>query len=139
MTGTTATRALIEEFFAQLAAGDKLGIASCFSDAGEFKPPLSMPFDSVRGRSEIAQFLTAAGLSDVFLAGSLNLDVHTIIANGEHGVALATMTAQTQDGRDYTNDYCWHFRCSADGIERVVEYVDTLHASRVLSLGGGSQ
>ena len=139
MTSTTATRALIEKFFAQLATGDKLGIASCFSDAGVFKPPLSMPFDIVRGKSEIAHFLTAGGLGDVFLAGSVNLDVNTIIAKGEHGVALATLTAETQDGRDYTNDYCWHFRCSTDGIEQVVEYVDTLHASRVLSLGGGSK
>ena len=37
----------------------------------------------------------------------------------------------TKDGNQYDNEYCWVYTCQDGQIAKMVEYVDTLHASRV--------
>lgn len=136
MTSTTdVTRMLVERFFERLGAGERTGIANCFTEKGSFHPPRSMPFDVVRGAEQVAEFFTAGGLDHVLEPGSVSMDVVRIVADGEDAIAMIALRGTTRAGRDYANDYCWWFRCSSNAIEQVVEYTDTLHAAQQLGLG----
>lgn len=137
MTGTAATRALVERFFERLTLGDALGVAGCFDDGSAFRPPASMNSGEVRGAQAIAEFLTSGTLGTVLRPETMAIAVTDVVADGDIGVAVFSLDATTVDDRPYHNEYCWYFRCSATSIEYAAEFVDTLHAARELRLGEG--
>jgi ketosteroid isomerase-like protein len=43
-----------------------------------------------------------------------------------------SLSAKTLDGESYENEYCWVYTCREGRIARIVEYVDTWKAARIL-------
>jgi ketosteroid isomerase-like protein len=60
------------------------------------------------------------------LAGSFSVEVHRILADGDHVVVEHTGHNETPDGRRYDNNYCWVCRFDGGLIREIREYMDTL-------------
>jgi ketosteroid isomerase-like protein len=60
------------------------------------------------------------------LAGSFSVEVHRILADGDHVVVEHTGRNETPDGRRYDNNYCWVCRFDGGLIREIREYMDTL-------------
>ena len=92
----------------------------------------TMPLSGTKqGRGAIMEFLTSA--TSLYQPGTQSLTFGEITAEADRavlewrvrGIASAT-------GRDYDNAYCGVFRVRDGRITEVREYLDSLHAARVL-------
>ena len=54
-----------------------------------------------------------------------SVDVHRILADGDHVVVEHTGRNETPDGRQYDNNYCWVMRFDDGLIREIREYMDT--------------
>jgi ketosteroid isomerase-like protein len=59
------------------------------------------------------------------LDDSFSVQVHEIIADGDHVVVEHTGRNATPDGRRYDNNYCWVFTFGGGLIREAREYMDT--------------
>ena len=62
---------------------------------------------------------------DETLSESFGVEVHRIIAAGDHVAVEHTGRNVTPDGRTYDNIYCWVFSFRAGRVVEVREYLDT--------------
>lgn len=129
---TEATRSLIQTYYDTLPTGDRVKLASLFTEDVEWIPPESVPFEPVRGAEEVARQLGGALVKAAFDTKTLRVKIHKIVADGDTAVVLQTLSARTHDGEPYENEYCWVYECRAGRICRIVEYVDSWKAARIL-------
>ncbi|OQS13452.1 hypothetical protein B0T36_19860 [Nocardia donostiensis] len=62
---------------------------------------------------------------DESLSDSYSVQVHKILADGDHVVVEHTGSNATPDGRQYNNNYCWIFAFKDGLITEIREYMDT--------------
>ena len=107
----------MQKGFAAYASGDMATLSDLFDEGVTWhQPPGAYEIaGSYRGRDDaFGMFGRAIELSD----GSFAIDVHDVLANDEHGVALVRLTG-TRGGRqlDANSTFVYHF----DGDGRVTE------------------
>lgn len=119
-------RALIEEYFRLVGAGDVDGVVACFAEDGSFWPPLAgEPF---RGHVAIRTFFE--GLIPLF---SSRHEVTTrVIVDGDRGLSELVFEAELVDGRRVRFENCntYAFRGGRFGDVRV--YADAAAMRRQL-------
>ena len=76
-----------------------------------------------KGKDRVLQDLVGPLFSS--LKNGIHTSVENVIAEGEYVVLQATGRAETLDGREYNNRYCFVFRINREKIQEVVEYCDT--------------
>jgi ketosteroid isomerase-like protein len=59
------------------------------------------------------------------LKPGFSVQVHRIMADGDHVVVEHTGRNETPDGRSYHNNYCWVCRFQDGQIREIREYMDT--------------
>ena len=64
------------------------------------------------------------GVADT-LTDSFSVQVHSILADGDHVVVEHSGRNATPDGRQYNNNYCWVLRLRDGPIQELREYMDT--------------
>jgi uncharacterized protein len=89
---------LLRDLFESFAAGDVAAMEAAFDDDLTWHAPGTNRFSGeFRGRAAAMQRLAQmreAGISTRF-------DVHDVVANGEHAIALAHLHLEVADGRRY--------------------------------------
>lgn len=75
------------------------------------------------GKQEVVGELFAAAADA--LTDSFSVQLHNIVADGDHVVVEHTGRNSTPDGRQYENNYCWVLTFRHDLIREVREYMDT--------------
>ena len=63
-----------------------------------------------------------------YVVGTMAWEHHQILHDGEYVVALSSLRATTQAGRDYENQYALIYRFRQDVIAESWEHTDTAYA-----------
>jgi ketosteroid isomerase-like protein len=129
---TDGTRKLIHRYLEARAANDYDGVYELLADDVEWFPPQTAPVGPFRGREEVAKALVGGAAGTALDVSTMKRDIHKVLADGDSAVVQLTLTAQSLKGKSYENEYCWIYSCRDDRIQRLDEYVDTLHAGRIL-------
>lgn len=126
---TTQNRALIAAYFAVVAGRDtSTPLADFFAKDVIWHVPRSNPdiVPNPRVGHAAVMDLLGAGIG-IYQDGSLNIQRQCLLADGDCVMAQFTLDAKLADGRDYSNEYIMLFRIDNGRINRVWEYLDTLH------------
>ncbi len=59
------------------------------------------------------------------LKQGIRMEIHRLIAEQDHVVALTSGVAETLEGRPYNNSYCWIIKLRDGKFVEVTEYMDT--------------
>lgn len=59
------------------------------------------------------------------LKQGIRTEIHRLIAEQDHVVALTSGVAETLEGRPYNNSYCWIIKLRDGKFVEVTEYMDT--------------
>jgi uncharacterized protein len=130
---TEATRALVQRYYEVLPKGKAGLIAELLSDDCEWLPPPTAPLEVVRGREAVAKTFAGELVRAMFdLSQPFNLEIRSMVVDGDTAVVQQRLTATVKNGSPYDNQYCWVYTCADGKITRMEEYADTLLASRVM-------
>jgi ketosteroid isomerase-like protein len=128
---TEDTRRLIQDYYATLPTGDRDKLASLLAEDVEWFPPESAPLTVIRGRDAVTAELGGETPRRMFKMRTFKLDVHKMLADGDTAVVQQSISAETRDGKQYDNEYCWVYTCRDGQIARIVEYADTHKAAQI--------
>jgi uncharacterized protein len=119
----TSNRRLMEKILAAMSDGNLEPLFDAMADDVEWS---WMGVDAwsrtFRGKGEVLGELFA-GVTESL--GESSVDVHRILADGEHVVVEHTGKSMTRDGRPYHNRYCWVCRFRGGKLVELREYMDT--------------
>jgi ketosteroid isomerase-like protein len=132
---TAETRTLIETYYATLPTGDREKLLSLLSDDVEMVPPESTGLETLKGPEAVAAAMGGDLPRKMFKMRTFKLTVRHTTVDGDTAVVQQAISAETRDGNQYDNEYCWVYTCRDGRIARMVEYADTLKASRILPIG----
>lgn len=118
-----SNRRRMQEILAAMSAGDLGPLFDAMADDIEWS---WMGVDAwsrtFRGKGEVLGELFA-GVAESL--GESSVDVHRILADGDHVVVEHTGKSMTRDGRPYRNRYCWVCRLRGGTLVELREYMDT--------------
>jgi ketosteroid isomerase-like protein len=126
------TRALIEDFYATLARGDRAHLMELLAPEIEWQMPASVPDGSLRGRERVAQELGSDVVRRLFKKGTFRLTIHALHADGNIAIAQTGVRAETHEGKIYEMEYAWVYTCREGRIAHIREYLDTKLSSQIL-------
>ena len=132
---TEQTRQLIEDYYAASAAGDRDRLQGLLAEDVEWIPTKTVPAKPQTGRRIVSSIASGKGREMMFDMSTFTLTRHRTLVDGDTAVVQQAISAKTTDGKQYDNEYCWVYTCKDGQIAKMVEYVDTLHASRVFGWG----
>ncbi len=129
MTAHADSKEILTRYVAALQAGDERAVRDSFAEdavwtlhAGEL--PISGTW---AGRDAILDEFLAGALA-YYEPDSIELEVTSMIAEGDRVVMQWTTHARTRAGRSYENGCIGVFTIEAGKIRAVREYMDTLYA-----------
>jgi ketosteroid isomerase-like protein len=128
---TEDTRKLIENYYATLPTGDREKLGALFSEDVEWYPPETAQLGPFKGRASVAAELAGDTPKKLFSMRTFKLTVHKTVVDGDTAVVQQAISAQTRDGKQYDNEYCWVYTCRDGQIARIVEYADTRKAAGI--------
>ncbi len=126
------TRALIDDFYTTLGRGDREHLLTLLDENVTWQMPSSVPDHLVEGRAAVAAELGSATVRRLFQRGTFGLEVIGVLVDGGYAAVQTATHATTHEGRRYEMQYCWVYTCADNRIQYIREYLDTLHAARVL-------
>ena len=127
---TEETRALISDFYATLARGDRAHLEALLASDVEWQMPASIPDGLWQGRQKVADEL--ATVRRLFRRGTFRLTIHNVWVDGGVAIAQTSTHATTQAGKDYDMQYVWVYTCENGQIRHIREYLDTWLAAKSL-------
>jgi len=115
---------ILETFY---DAGNRGDMETCFGLIADDVVWTNVGTTKFSGRYEGKQLVMEKLLGPLFgrLKRGITMNVHRLVAEGDHVVAQSSGTAETLDGRPYNNRYCWIVRVRDGLIAEVTEYSDT--------------
>lgn len=129
---TEETRELIEAFYAAMPGGRK-AIRPFLADDCVWEPPASAPFERLDKGDDIARALGAEVVKTMFdITKPFGIERQAMIVEGNTAVVRQHLEATAVNGNAYANDYCWVYECADGKITKMIEYADTLVASRTM-------
>ena len=130
---TEETRAVVERYYDALGAGNREALLELLAVDCEWVPPSTAPFAPMTGGEAIAEALGRKVVRTMFdVKQPFALDIHQTVVEGSTAVVRQRIRATAFNGNAYDNEYCWVYECAEGRISRMVEYADTLLASRVM-------
>ena len=122
--GIAENKALVEEAWGMVSAGDGEGFLSKLSDDATWTFFGSHKFaGTFRGKAEIVAKLFEP-LGDV-LEDGIKVTINSLTAEGDRVVMESKGQARTKSGVDYNNDYCIVITIKDGLIVAVREYLDS--------------
>jgi len=128
---TEATRELIERYYEAAAAGDRDALATMLTEDVEWRAAETVPAKPLQGRRVVSSVVSGRGREQMFDMETFKLTVHRKLVDGDTAVVRQAISARTQAGKQYDNEYCWIYTCRDGQIARIEEYVDTWKAAKV--------
>jgi uncharacterized protein len=134
-TATDEARSVLQAYLRALTTGDVVAIAGFFAPDATWSLHGDLPLSGVkRGRPAIMDFLVGAG--SLYQPGTQHFTFGDITAEGDRAVLEWQVTgAAAATGLPYDNAYCGVFVIRHGLIAEVREYLDSLHAAKVLFAG----
>lgn len=120
---------LVSTFFEKFSAGDIDGAFAGVGDNVRWWVPGDLPFSGTKTKAE---YLQVVGAIKQGFPDGLQLNVISMIAEGNKVAAEVESSGKHLNGRDYANKY--HFLMTIEGgtIVEVKEYMDTLHLFQLI-------
>lgn len=138
MTASDDPKTVLQRYVDALDAGDARSVRELFApdaswrlDAGDL--PTSGTFS---GREAIIDGFLKTAMSH-YAPDTIQLQITSMIAEGDRVVLQWTSRAKTVNGRDYENDNIGVFTVRDGKIQNVREYMDTLYVKDVVFAGAG--
>ena len=128
---TEQTRELIERYYEAAAAGDRDALATMLTEDVEWRAAETVPAKPQQGRRVVSSVVSGRGREQMFDMDTFKLTVHRKLVDGDTAVVRQAISARTNDGKQYDNEYCWIYTCRDGQIARIEEYVDTWKAAKV--------
>jgi uncharacterized protein (TIGR02246 family) len=130
-SATSSSRAVVERYVAAVAAGDLDTVRDSFAEHATWWLGGSLPISGTwNGREAIiGEFLGAAMRH--YEPGSVDLEVTSVVADGELVSVEWTSRARTVSGQPYENRCAGVFTVRDGRIHAVREYMDTAYAQQV--------
>ncbi|MBP8232154.1 MAG: nuclear transport factor 2 family protein [Rhizorhabdus sp.] len=124
---TEANKALIRDFLEAFSSGDVDRLKTMMTDDGTWWVSGSIEgMSGSYGRDPLADLLRA--VKPVYKEGSLRITPTSMIAEADRVAVEASCEEELADGRIYANRYHFLFEIADEKVQRVKEYMDTLHA-----------
>ena len=119
-----ANKKIVERFY---EAGNRGDMETCFDLIADDIIWTNIGTTAFSGTFRGKQELTEKLLGPLFgqLKSGIHTQVHRLIAENDHVVALTSGTAETKGGRPYNNTYCQVVRVRDGKFAEVTEYMDT--------------
>ena len=128
MTTAPDSRTVLERYVSAVEAGDEHAIRESFAENATWRLDGKLPISGTwHGRETIMSEFLATAIS-YFEPGSVNLEITSLIAEGERVAMEWTSRARTKRGNKYENHCIGVFTVRDGKIEHVREYMDTLYA-----------
>ena len=129
--GASENKALIEQYFQKISAGDP-SVPDAFADGITWWVPPGSDMAGLYEGKEAVLGMFAKGIGLYSQTDPMVIEVGELVAEGDTVCAQVVITAKTAKGKDYRNHYHFVFKLSAGQIREVREYVDTKYAHDVL-------
>jgi hypothetical protein len=131
MTNSSDSKAVVSRYVTAVEAGDEAAIRDCFTEDASWWLGGELPISGTwRGRDAIlGDFLGTA--MRFYEPGSVDLEVTSLLADGDAVALEWTSRARTVSGDPYENHCAAVFHVRNGRIASVREYMDTLYASEV--------
>ena len=131
MTNSSESKAIVSRYVAALESGDVAAIRDCFTEDATWWLGGELPISGTwRGRDAILGGFFGTAMR-FYEPGSADLEVTTLLADGDAVTLEWTSRARTVSGDPYENQCAAVFRVRDGRIASVREYMDTLYASEV--------
>jgi ketosteroid isomerase-like protein len=128
---TEESRKTVMGFLAAQAQGDAEAIRRLTADDLRWEPPASV-MPPVEGREAVLAAMAKAG-EEFFDLGTMEADVHKVVAEGDTVVIVQSMKCKTAKGADYANQYCWVYTCADGRVKRMQEFVDSKRFDEIMN------
>ena len=126
------TRALIDDFYATLARGNREHLLTLLAPNIEWQMPASVPDGLLHGRERVAQELGSDIVRRLFKRGTFRLTIHKTFVDGNVAIVQTGVRAETLAGKIYEIEYAWIYTCEDGQIRHIREYLDTKRSSDIL-------
>jgi ketosteroid isomerase-like protein len=73
------------------------------------------------------------------LKAGIHMEVHRLVAEGDHVVAVMSGRAETLEGVPFNNQYCWLVRVGNGKMAEVTEFMDTGLVQQVFGQPGANE
>ncbi len=132
--GTQETREIVEAYYAALGKGDKARLLELLDPEVYWIPPVTAPFEPIRGAEPLADALGRTVVKTMFdISKPFNLEVRRMVVDGDVAVVQQRLQATAKaTGLPYDNQYCWVYTVRDGKIVEMEEYADTLVAARTM-------
>jgi uncharacterized protein len=131
MTTPSDSRSVVERYIAAAEVRDEAALRDSFAENATWWLRGELPISGTwRGRDTIIDDFLGTAMS-YYQPDSVNIEVTSIVAEGDTVVAEWTSRARTTDGAPYENHCIGVFGVRDGRIVSVREYMDTLYASQV--------
>jgi ketosteroid isomerase-like protein len=129
---TNTNKEIVRQFF---EAGNRGDMEACFGLFSDDIKWTNVGTTSLSGTYNGKEELSEKLLGPLFgqLKAGIFMQIHRLIAEGEHVAAYMSGTAETLDGRSYNNTYCWIIRLRDGKLCEVTEFADTELITSVLN------
>lgn len=122
MSDLEANKAVVRAWATALTANDTAGVMKLYADDIHITTMGHTLISGRYGPEQVSTFVHS--VLDVFPEG-LNMQVHSMIAEGDYVAVEATASGIHVSGADYVQDYHFVFRIEDGKIEELKEYLDT--------------
>ncbi len=120
------TRETIDQYFGLLSGELEGNFIDCLDESIVWHLPPHHPFGAdFDGKDQVLKMLER-GLP-MFRLETMKVELHLVVADGEHAFAHFTMRAVTSKGKDYENQYFFRFRVQGGKIVEIWEAMDSLY------------
>ncbi len=111
--------------------GDPARLAQVLADDVEWTTPAYAPVPGAQGRNAVLKMMGEAG-GRFFDMTTMKAETRGIVADGDTVVVLQSMSCVATNGRDYSNEYVWVFKCVDGRIVRMEEHLDTARFRQIV-------
>ncbi len=126
---TEASRQLVLDYYEAL--GDPARLAQILADDVEWTTPATAPVPGAHGRDAVLKMMGEAG-GRFFDMTTMKAETRGLVADGDTVVVLQRMSCVATNGRDYSNEYVWVFKCADGRIVRMEEHLDTARFRQIV-------
>ena len=132
MSTAATNKAIVDQFFEALNAGDIAAVVNTYADDGYVQTMGGTLISGQTGKAQIATF--AGGIFEVF-PGGLKFTVHDMVAEGNKVAVEAESEGEHVSGQTYNNEYHFLFEFRDGKLIKLKEYMDTELGTDVLCGG----
>ncbi len=123
-----ANKKLVLEFWEKFSAGRTDEVLAMMSESGTWWVAGNFPLSGTRDKKQFRELLN--GIADA-CEGPIRITPKGLTAEGDRVAVEAESYAKLKNGRVYNNQYHFLMEVRGGKIERIREYLDTMHTNAV--------